>query len=334
MSVIMSDEIRNHHEAICPRCGYDLRGAVEAWKEQCPMRGTCAECGLSFEWREILKPDYHKPRWCIEFTERHGQYPVAICQTLLISLFPWRFWADMKMTLPLRRRRLAAFVLSLLVMTYLVFAFTMGLAATTLWPFQAPGQHTSTASKWIVAIQTSLLPLSRRPIGQAIPSPATRARFGLSPAARLPGSTPINNFKTLFVFQKDAAAAIIFATVFFLACPLGFITLPQSRRRAMVRWRHIIRIFIYSLGIWALLVALACWAAQNRVNAIVGRSIWLSDHILWFTLGTTTLFLFLWWSFSSSRYLRMQYPWVIGLAVTIMAGLVATIMYFVLDFMA
>lgn len=33
----------------CPRCGYDLSGAVATWKTSCPLEVTCSECGQRFK---------------------------------------------------------------------------------------------------------------------------------------------------------------------------------------------------------------------------------------------------------------------------------------------
>ncbi|MFB3103994.1 MAG: hypothetical protein ACE1ZA_03615, partial [Pseudomonadales bacterium] len=52
--------------ARCPRCGYDLRGAIGTWADQCPLHGTCAECGLQFVWAEVLHPEKFEPQWCVE----------------------------------------------------------------------------------------------------------------------------------------------------------------------------------------------------------------------------------------------------------------------------
>ena len=49
-------------KAACPRCGYDLRGALETWKRKCPINGVCTECGLKFEWGELLCERRNVPR--------------------------------------------------------------------------------------------------------------------------------------------------------------------------------------------------------------------------------------------------------------------------------
>lgn len=39
---------------VCPRCSYDLRGTMGDWSRACPLRGVCPECGLQFEWAEMI----------------------------------------------------------------------------------------------------------------------------------------------------------------------------------------------------------------------------------------------------------------------------------------
>ena len=51
----------------CPRCGYDLRGITESWRNACPVDGRCAECGLEFAWRDVFAGDAMAPSWCVEY---------------------------------------------------------------------------------------------------------------------------------------------------------------------------------------------------------------------------------------------------------------------------
>ena len=99
----------------CPRCGYDLRGVVAAWRESCPLSGTCAECGLTFDWEYILRPNRLTPHWCVEFVPRRRGVPWAAAKTLLRSFWPWGFWKRMNMAFPIYWGRLAICMLLLLI---------------------------------------------------------------------------------------------------------------------------------------------------------------------------------------------------------------------------
>lgn len=312
--------------AVCPRCGYDLRGTVVTWDEACPLSGTCTECGLEFKWAELLSTHFRKPPWCLEFTQPWWRFPVGMITTLAMTFRPWRFWQDVRMTHPLRPGRLLTYWLVMAVGLYLVFAASMGMAATRCWPFNTGGSYINTVPANEVALYTALWPFSNRMQGMANPSAVMRAQSpGILP---LSGSIPINTFVDTYATNKELLLALFTLTGFVFFCPLGFIALPQSRRQAKVRWRHIIRIFLYSGGFWALLTGLIFWSAQSRLKIMVGENPWLHERILGLTLYLTPLFLLLWWSFASSRYLKMRHPWAIGAAVTIMAGLGGAVVFF------
>lgn len=100
----------------CPRCGYDQSGLVMTWSASCPMSGTCSECGLEFQWRDVLKPRPF-PAWSYE----HGR---------LLSLGRWfRTGARAVCLFPLwRGLRLETAVIPLKLAAMLVLA-VVGVAA-------------------------------------------------------------------------------------------------------------------------------------------------------------------------------------------------------------
>src|SRR3954466_10401245 len=89
------------HKVRCPRCGYDQRGVVATWTESCPLEGTCSECGLTLNWSEVLNPEQHEPQWCVEFVPKWQRVPAACMKTCLMSLWPWTFWKQIKMSQPI-----------------------------------------------------------------------------------------------------------------------------------------------------------------------------------------------------------------------------------------
>lgn len=78
----------------CVRCGYDLSALPPLWAESCPTRGVCSECGLEFEWSELLAPVTAPPEW---FAERAGSRfppgPMMSLRTWWHALTPGRFWS-------------------------------------------------------------------------------------------------------------------------------------------------------------------------------------------------------------------------------------------------
>jgi len=114
----------------CPRCGYNQRGAMATWDEKgsCPLKGTCAECGLTFLWIEMFEPERVPPRWCIEHTDA-SRFPIAMFMTCFHSLRPWRFWSRLKMSHEVCRRRLVCYVAVFFCALVLLFSCVQATAA-------------------------------------------------------------------------------------------------------------------------------------------------------------------------------------------------------------
>lgn len=158
---------------VCPRCGYDLRGIAAAWKEVCPLNGTCAECGLEFGWDVVMRPDRSAPRWCIEFMARpssllrYHQFFSAAMKTWLRSLWPWLFWNRLNMALRVRWVRIAVYLLLLL--TPLLFGWAgmrVGMAAWARWKWQTAIDAQMQTLPAQIATMQALLPTVALPSGQ------------------------------------------------------------------------------------------------------------------------------------------------------------------------
>ena len=126
----MADDPR-HSRSACPRCGYDLRGAIDTWQEACPIEGICTECGLGFAWREILSSRFIMPEWCIEAKRGALAVPRQVAGTAARTWWPWAFWSGLHMTHLTRWRRLALYYGLLLVILYLMFVAFVGLPLLT-----------------------------------------------------------------------------------------------------------------------------------------------------------------------------------------------------------
>lgn len=117
----MSETAVQPDEITCPRCGYDLRGTVSTWTDQCPIQGTCTECGLVFQWTHVLMISKYEPRWCVEFTPSFWRVPRASVGTILRSMLPWMFWRKMHMSSRVRWGRLAVFLFLLVLLPSLLY---------------------------------------------------------------------------------------------------------------------------------------------------------------------------------------------------------------------
>ncbi len=81
------------------------------------MRGVCSECGLGFEWGEVLNPARSVPGWLIEHPR--GVTVDRIMQTYLRAFWPWRCWRSIRLEHEVRLGVLAWFAALTLAVTHL-----------------------------------------------------------------------------------------------------------------------------------------------------------------------------------------------------------------------
>ncbi len=91
----------------CPRCGYDLSGAVDSWNDCCPLEGVCPECGIGLSWGYVLHPSSRMAPW---YVESNSPLRVTIPRTAIRAFVPWLFWRSLPIELPMRPWRLAKVV--------------------------------------------------------------------------------------------------------------------------------------------------------------------------------------------------------------------------------
>ena len=149
----------------CPRCGYDLRGAIETWKHECPINGVCTECGLEFEWAELLSSKIRKPQWCVEYG-RCWTLPWRMVLNIGYQFWPWGFWASLKMTHRIRRRRIAAYLTLVLPLMYFIFCGWQGISAWSEYKdHESQPGFTMNFSVSAVFLQSLALPFSDKSPG-------------------------------------------------------------------------------------------------------------------------------------------------------------------------
>ena len=310
----------------CPRCGYDLRGPVATWADRCPLEGVCSECGLNLRWAEVLLPEKFEPSWCVEFAPGGRRILLACARTFLWSLRPWTFWRRMKMSQPIRWRRLIVYLLLLAATVYTTFALSQGVLAWHWWwrIRNDPDTVRSDVGGYTVFVQAAVLPFSDSPPGSYSEVWPTRGGGlrGFSFSYRSP-----------LYHARDRAAhehAGLFLGVIFITCPLVFVALPISRRRAKVRWSHVLRVTAYSTSYVALAVIIVM--VSNTAGLVTGRSFLLSDSIA--LLESLTLValcpgMLIWWAVAIRRYLRMEHAFGVAVAVGTTAFLTACVVLFI-----
>jgi hypothetical protein len=353
---VMMPTINANHPAVaspeqavrCPRCGYDQRGVIDTWQNACHLRRACAECGLEIEFAELLSAKIRRPRWCIEFSKSNRFLPCRFLTTLVVSMNPWQFWRELKMSHPPQWPALRLFVTGALALMYVSFCVLNGGRALMAWeqyhrgvparvrissgapPSNQIGTYGCiTSVPWWAAVgQAMLMPWSTKSPGALVPDPATMAAFNsLGPGVKITVLRRHPSPSEVLSVWTDAFAhagqLITFMVIALIVCPLGFAALPASRRKAKVQWRHIGRIAAYSAAMLALTGILVIWTVSpHQMNWY--RAIWLNADfpvVLAQFIGPGLLAT--WWSVATERYLHMNHPWGIGVAVALIGWLAA-----------
>lgn len=302
----------------CPRCGYDQRGAMATWKQSCPLQGTCTECGLTYDWVDLIKPYRLEPAWNVEYARGLGMIK-SMCTTALLQLLPWVFWRKLSMHHQPRFFRIVVYLLLLLPTLYGAFMVSQGVAARNeyhyrpIGPFGTQPQTApcgSCISELHAVTWSSLLPFSS--ISPGMHSPFTRF-----PA-------PIELVETYWLDPYSGGSESLrlagMISMFWLSwivlMPLAFALLPQTRRKVKVRWNHILRIALYGTAFTVpLLWAFAFWHVTTPV---------LLPIAIMFTITLV------WWGFSCRVYLRLPHAWFVAATLTFMLLLVPIVLQYYL----
>ena len=266
----------------CPRCGYDLSGVVESWKEACPLNGVCSECGLEFRWRELFRADELRVRGFYEHAT--GVALASAWRTWAWTLLPWMFWKKVRLEHPVRLRRMLLWLVVLLLPIQLFHGAHVVVArraATIAGPAGGPvsvpffGDDptglVAQAMEPLLAFDENtvyqrLIAWSRmKSAGTATPGLYLERLF----TGVLPGWRAWPEFGLPLVAVMIAMAGMI-------------LILPQTRARARVRLVHVARAAVYGLS-W--LVVPAALRVGMELEAWIDR-LFLSggsSMVLWNT---------------------------------------------------
>ncbi|MBX3356716.1 MAG: hypothetical protein KF724_13560 [Phycisphaeraceae bacterium] len=326
----------------CYRCGYDLRGTVDHWQNACPLSSPCPECGLELEWRRVFTAD-SLPRWSFENSD--GQW-FRTLRTLIHSLRPWRFWREIRMSMPVQRKILLyplflaiiLFVASTLTGALLMnrvrlaapprdhFGDLVAMTAIVLMPWS--GQKIETTLHSIIPQWGTPTPrnLGARPLnGQRPPGMVLYPRSNLPP--------PRDVIRFVWTSSPGSLVLMLMALAVSVAT---FIVLPVVRRRAKVRWSHILRAGIYALGV-VIAVTIALFVAQISADPtpdawciLAGRweyGQW-HDSQIW-VIRAFPLVLFIWWLAVARHFMKLERPRAVAASVTVV-GVLASLLIMVI----
>lgn len=303
---------------VCPRCGYEQSGAIAAWDRldppHCPIAGLCTECGLEFEWRDVLNPRFSQELRFFEHAQRRKT--ASFVRTWWTAARPRRFWTWVKMEHWANLSSMAVLAVGGFLLTHLAMVITLSLVG-------ALGDVASLfrTKPWYGS------PMS---VGNAFA------------AAAFPFGTYLEERSlTLSGFILDIAPLQMIAVTLCVLVPLAFVLLPTTLRRAKVQPNHIVRIWAYSL-VWAPL-----FLGATAVVVVIDRTLCtlLADLGLrqswhyrmlpygfdrWSALVATVSWLLLWWSIATKRYLRIPHSGAVVALLMVASLLVATLAALVL----
>lgn len=224
--------------ANCPRCAYDLRGEVDRWADECPLGGTCPECGLTFAWSDVLNPERcHVPGFVEHSRGRRGTF-VAAWRTWWWACLPWRFWSRVTLEAPLRPWRWIVWLATIFL--------TARLAAVGVYTGAAAIEYTSQFTR-----TTDLVVL----LGDGAMELFFRGVAYVRSYRTIRGPGLLGTGYDLAWEWRQFPRHVLWVPLLVALPPLVLLLLPETRRRAKVRAGHVLRAAVYSLT-WVVAVFL------------------------------------------------------------------------------
>jgi hypothetical protein len=266
----------------CPRCAYDLVGAITSWRGECPLRGTCSECGLEFAWRDIFDDRLSGPPWSFEHGARWSWRRLAT--TSWNAGLGW-MWRDIRLEIPIVASRLV--VLPLLVL--LAFHLCVSLAAMV--DAVANSRNLAYQGIEVVAINEGI--------------PALLWPYGYD-------GTWVKGMAPLLVLG--------WVGMQWLFMPLMMLILGQTMRRVKVRRVHILRGACYSVmaAVYGAVLAIVCTAVVYLSSAVFRVLAPIAGAPMGITLALVpSVWLTLWWYRFIKLYLRLPRA---GVVTAVMMG--------------
>ncbi len=278
------EAIRLTDEPRCPRCGYDQRGAVAAWTDVCPMEGICSECGYRFAWSDVMRPD----RWLLRGFFEHARGVlrswVSAMRTLCWALLPWVFWSKVKLHHEVNVRRLLTWPIVAFGTAWMVLVVVRMGGYFTFGPFagRTPGV----------------------PFGGLLQELVNTVAF---PVVYWWGS-----WFEILVDEWGPVLLGLFAAG--IGWPVLLLILPETRRRAKVRWQHLLRAGVYGLAWVSVHIALlVVMAVQGLLLGDWDVSLGMSGSVVdllyeWWPLYglTLTAWMSAWWWFAMARGFQIE----------------------------
>jgi hypothetical protein len=294
-------------DVTCPRCGYDLSGTTDTWREQCPVEGVCSECGLQAAWRDFFRPDFLTPRWSFEHASGLRRISTFFKTTLRL-LQPWFYWRDMPLSAPVRNGGAFVYLGLHTVLVWLIGVCIPISAYIQMW------RQGGVAIGWQPSISTSrdvldhLVAVARWPLGAVWDS---------------------------WYFADFIDLTWWFIVPPLLLSPLVFLVLGETLRRSKVRIAQIVRVAVYNAagamvlyGIWLVVFRwILGWEPGRSWRGFEFLEEWVEAMLVYPAqayLGVPLVWfawLFVSWWMACRYYLRLPHACGVALAIVILAHL-------------
>jgi hypothetical protein len=314
---------------LCPRCGYDQSGLWATRDEALRWRaasgpgglgpgelgsGTCAECGLVFEWRAALFPFEQMTPGFVEHVER--RVLLAAWRTMIWCCVPGVFWTRVKLEHRVVPRRWLAWFAAVLVVPWLVISLAMTVQSVLSIP---PGRNWWADLKlWEWMLNRWTWPVATWGMASTTPtSPWSWSAWYLT----------VRDW--WYVVPPIAANALLALMIF---------SLSGTWRAARVRGVHLARAAVFGIG-WAGALALVstplhglAWALDAMTAPSVFPRGLAAINMVWREQGwlawAAVAWVLWWWDRALVVGLRIRLRWferaLVALA-GVLVGLLATV---------
>lgn len=222
------------YASVCPKCGYDQSGEIQTWSDRCPVHGTCPECGLGFAWAHVMRPGLAQVSWYVEHAKSVRGFVGRSIQTPIQLLLPHRFWKQLDPTKPVSISRLVLWAMLLIFVVHTLVAVPNGYNAwiRSNWSGYDFPAHVELHGGY--AIAELIFDGYCYPYFDALPEPSShkwtlRVERGWDDG-----------------WMDFLIATIMTGTGMLIAWVVIMFAIPQTRRLAKLRKRHVVRAVIIS----------------------------------------------------------------------------------------
>ncbi|HEX3357001.1 MAG TPA: hypothetical protein VHS31_08530 [Tepidisphaeraceae bacterium] len=316
---IAANDIPQETDVLCPLCGYNLRGLVEA---------RCPECGGQFNWDELRDPGRRLHPYLFE---HHPEKKISsFFKTLVGGLRPRRFWTELSPVQPSRLGRMVVYWIICLLLASTVLIYPYSITAVRVYEqnsvnrqvigyyYRVPGippplaRPRITASPQELANVTARYGSAQRMLDTELPIPPS-PRFFIMAAREIPSAMPDLFIPILMVLG--------IAVIWPWAITLIMLIFRGSMKRSAVKPIHLLRIAIYSsdLFVWLGWLGMLVLLYQS-LGSLTSKRGWvfqMSPGIVAFGLLIFALLLTYRLGCAMGKYLRFRHAMAMALSVQI-----------------